>query len=267
MIEKTDILSTTHRGNTAIADKYLNWHCFILLGYAFCGRGFSYWGVSPLFIGEITLAFGLATLSLNKSFPKLLKQYQTWYLIAFMVWCCINTVPYFPAYGLFSIRDAALWYYCFFALIIGTLLVSKPRRFQFMVEQYKRFSRIFLVLMPFLWFISKSVPLPPTPGSSVKLIALKPADTMTHFAGITAFFLGSNLINTQITFFILMFFINLGLVAASANRSGTLAFLNSFALVSFTKAKLYTLPSNSVNFFSGITLPQYQVNAPAISGG
>ncbi|MEM1393605.1 MAG: O-antigen ligase family protein [Cyanobacteria bacterium P01_H01_bin.150] len=237
MIEKTNILSISNSTNTGIGDKYLKWHCWILLGYALGGRGFSYWGVSPLFIGEITLVFGLVTLSLNKSFPKLLKLPQTCFLITFIVWCCINTVPYFPTYGLFTIRDAALWYYCFFALIIGTLLVSKPRRFQFIVEQYKRFSRIFLVLMPFLWIISQSVPLPSTPGSSVKLIRPKAADTMVHLAGVTAFLLGTNLIKTQVIFFILMFFINLVLVAANANRSGMLAFLNSFALVSFTKSK------------------------------
>ncbi len=237
MVLETAISSKNSNKKTAIADKFLSWHCWVLLGYALCGRGFSYWGVSPLFIGEITLVFGLVALSLSKSFPKLLKQYQTWFLIVFMVWCCINTIPYFPEYGLFAIRDSALWYYCFFALIIGTLLVSKPRRFVFMVEQYKRFSRIFLIIMPFIWLISKSFSLPPTPGSNVEFIYLKPADTMIHFAGITAFFLGSNLIKTQVTFFLLMFFINLGLVAAGANRSGMLAFLTSFSVVSFSKSR------------------------------
>ncbi|MCJ8281058.1 MAG: O-antigen ligase domain-containing protein, partial [Rivularia sp. ALOHA_DT_140] len=237
MIQETDILSTSYTRKTGIADKFLKWHCWVLLGYALCGRGFSYWGISPLFIGEITLAFGLVTLSINKSFPKLLKLPQTWLLMIFMLWCCINTIPYFPKYGLFAIRDAALWYYCFFAIIIGTLLVSKPRRFQFIVKQYKRFSKIFLITIPFLWIISRTIPLPSTPGSAVRVISIKPADTMVHFAGITAFFLGSNLISSQVTFFILMFFVNLGVVATSANRSGMIAFLNSFTLVGFAKSK------------------------------
>ena len=153
-----------------------------------------------------------------------------------MLWCCINTVPYFPRYGLFAIRDAALWYYCFFALIVGTLLVSKPRRFLFMVEQYKRFAKIFLLLMPLLRNIPKSV-IPPIPGTGTPFIFLKAADVMGHLGGIAAFFLGTNFIQTQVQFFFLMFLLNLGVVLPGSNRSGMVAFFNSFTLLSFTKSK------------------------------
>ncbi|MBV6623405.1 MAG: O-antigen ligase family protein [Rivularia sp. (in: Bacteria)] len=237
MLRETDAQYTTHAKKTAFADKFLSWHCWVLLGYALCGRGFSYWGVAPLFIGEITLAFGLVTLSINKSFPKLLKLPQTWFLIIFMLWCCINTVPYFPIYGLFAIRDAALWYYCFFALIVGTLLVSKPRRFLFMIKRYQQFSKIFIIIIPFLWLTSKFVPLPRVPGAAVELITLKPADIMVNLSAIIAFYVGSNLLRFQASFFILMFLINLGVAATNSNRSGLLAFLNAFSIVSFTRSK------------------------------
>ncbi|MEO1429742.1 MAG: O-antigen ligase family protein [Cyanobacteria bacterium J06632_19] len=236
MFQKTDISSTESTKNVAVADKFLHWHSWVLLGYGIFGRGFAYFGVSPLFIGEITLAFGLITLTLNKSFPKLLKLPQTWFLIVFMMWCCINTIPYYPRYGLFAIRDAALWYYCFFALIIGTLLVSKPRRFLFMVEQYKRFTKIFLILMPLLRPIPKSL-IPRLPGSGVPFIFLKGADVMNHLGGVSAFLLGTNFIQTKVTFFFLMLLINLGVVAPNTNRSGMLAFLNSFTFLSFVKSK------------------------------
>ena len=145
---------------SAVADKFLKWHSWDLLGYALCGRGFSYVGFPPVFIGEITLLFGLIALSINKSIPKILTLVQTWILILFMLWCCINTIPYIPKYGLNSLRDAALWYYGFFALIIATLLVGKPQRFLFMVSQYERFSKIFLTTIPFIWIISRVLRLP-----------------------------------------------------------------------------------------------------------
>ncbi|WP_414565666.1 MULTISPECIES: O-antigen ligase family protein [unclassified Anabaena] len=237
MLGETSIASKSTTKKFNFADKFLSWHSWVLLGYAICGRGFSYVGIPPAYIGEITLLFGLVTLSINKSIPKILKLPQTWFLLLFMLWCCINTIPYFPIYGLDTIRDAALWYYCFFALIIATLLVGKPQRFLFMVSQYERFSKIFVILMPFVWAISKNVTLPIVPGSSMQIITLKPADTMTHFSAITAFFIGSNLLKFQTTFFILTFLINLAVVAINANRAGMLAFLNAFALVSISKYK------------------------------
>ncbi len=223
---------------SAVADKFLKWHSWVLLGYALCGRGFSYVGFPPVFIGEITLLFGLIALSINKSIPKILTLVQTWILILFMLWCCINTIPYIPKYGLNSLRDAALWYYGFFALIIATLLVGKPQRFLFMVSQYERFSKIFLTTIPFIWIISRVLRLPVMPGSyGARLIELKPADTMTHLSGITAFFIGSNLLEFKTILFIVLFLINLVVVGISSNRAGILGFLNAFSLISTTKFK------------------------------
>ncbi|WP_103126239.1 O-antigen ligase family protein [Nostoc cycadae] len=237
MLNKPSIYLKSDTEKSTIADKFLNWYSWVLLGYALCGRGFSYFGVGPFYIGEITLVFGLFTLSINKSIPKILKLPHTWFLIIFMVWCCINTIPYFPIYGLDCIRDAALWYYISFALIVATLLLGKPQRFLFMVAQYERFCRIFIILLPFLWLMARTLPLPSLPGAGAKIISPKTADAMTHLSGITAFFVGSSLLDFQPLLFTLMFFINLGVVALNANRSGTLAFLNAFFLVGLAKYK------------------------------
>ncbi|MCC5634373.1 O-antigen ligase family protein [Nostoc sp. CHAB 5844] len=107
-----------------------------------------------------------------------------------------------------------------------------------MITQYERFCKIFIILIPFLWLIPRIIPLPTLPGSAgVRIISLKPADTMTHLSGITAFFVGSNLLQFQPVLFTLMFLVNLAVVAVGANRAGTLAFLNAFSLVSITKYK------------------------------
>ncbi|MBD2594935.1 O-antigen ligase family protein [Nostoc spongiaeforme FACHB-130] len=237
MLDKTSVYLKNETEKSSIADKFLNWYSWVLLGYALCGRGFSYFGVPPAYIGEVTLIFGLFALSINKSIPKLLKLPQAWFLIIFMVWCCLNTIPYFSIYGLDAVRDAALWYYIFFALIVATLLISKPQRFLFMLTQYERFCRIFIILVPFLWLISKTIPLPSLPGAGARIISLKPADTMTHLSGITAFFVGSSLLDFQPLLFTLMFFVNLGVVALNSNRSGTLAFLNAFFVLGIANYK------------------------------
>ncbi|ALF54786.1 O-antigen polymerase [Nostoc piscinale CENA21] len=237
MLDKTSVYLKNETEKSSIADKFLKWYSWVLLGYALCGRGFSYFGVAPAYIGEITLIFGLFALSINKSIPKLLKLPHAWFLIIFMVWCCLNTIPYLPIYGLDAIRDAALWYYIFFAMIVATLLISKPQRFVFMVAQYERFCKIFILLIPFLWLISRTIPLPSLPGAGARIISIKPADTMTHLSGITAFFVGSSLLDIHTLLFTLMFFVNLGVVALNSNRSGTLAFLNAFLLLGIAKYK------------------------------
>ncbi|AFY34484.1 O-antigen ligase [Calothrix sp. PCC 7507] len=237
----------THPKKTFLGDKFLVWHSWMLLGYALCGRGFSYFGIAPAYIGEITLIFGLVTLSINKSILKIIKLPQTWFLILFMLWCSINTIPYFSKYGLYTFRDAAIWYYSFFALIVATLLVGRPQRLLFMVEQYKIFSKIFIIIIPVLWVVSKGVQLPIMPGSrDIEIITLKPADTLTHLSAIATFFISSNLLQFKPILFILMFLINLGVVIINANRAGSLAFLNVFTLLSITnyrKSKIWQIMS------------------------
>jgi hypothetical protein len=235
MLRQADDILERSQKPLSLANKYVKFHSWILLGYALAGRGFAYLGLPPLYIGEISVFLGLLTFSVNKSFPKVLKLPQIWLLILFMSWCCINTVPYFSLYGIDCIRDAALWYYCFYAFIFSTLLIGNPERFLFMVTQYRRFSKIFLTVIPIVWTLSSHVSLPYVPGTDVTIIFLKPADTMAHFAGISAFFYGSSLLAINDLTFSFLYLVNLIAVGVNSNRSGTLGFLNAFLVITIAK--------------------------------
>ncbi len=196
------------------------------MGYALGGRGFSYVGFAPLYIGEITLVFGLIAFSFNPSFLKVINLHPAWLLAAFMTWCCLNTVPYIPFYGILAIRDAALWYYCSFAFIISTLLIAKPKRFLLVWKWHKTFAIVFMFLMPIVKIIS---PYTPTfPGAPSPIISNRPGNLAIALSGVSAFALRIKLMNQAL--FIAIFMIDIYFVAVG-NRAGLVAFLSSLALI------------------------------------
>jgi hypothetical protein len=79
----------------------------VLAGYAFLGRGFSYIGVAPLYIGEMTLAVGLGAVFAN-GLRQRMGGLQLM-LLAFMGWGVLTTVPYITTAKLDALRDAAFW--------------------------------------------------------------------------------------------------------------------------------------------------------------
>jgi O-Antigen ligase len=226
----------------ALSDRFLSWHSWVLLGYALMGRGFSYVGVPPLFIGEITLVFGFVTLLVNRSthrfltqsLPKLLRLAPTLWLVAFMTWCLVAAaIPQFPIYGMDTVRDSAIWYYGFYALIIATILVSKPDRIGFVLNRYRQFTLIFLFLAPIGLYISMSGLSPLMPGGRAFVVEMKPADTMVHLAGVAAFVVEMNL--QGILSLLLLLLVNLGVIVPMSNRSGLVAFLAAFSAVAFVR--------------------------------
>jgi hypothetical protein len=44
------------------SDGYFTLLCIVLVGYAVLGKGFAYFGVPPIFMGEVTLIAGAAVL-------------------------------------------------------------------------------------------------------------------------------------------------------------------------------------------------------------
>ncbi len=222
---------------SGLGDRFLGFHSWVLLGYALLGRGFSYFGVAPLYIGEISLLFGFVTVLLNRLtpywmqsvLPRVLNLLPAQLLVVFMGWGLCRTIPYFSIYGIDAIRDAAIWYYGFFALIIAIITVARPERLIFILKQYKAFVGIFLAACPIFFLIHSANIAPQFPGSPVRIIDLKAADLMIHLSGVTAFFIGLKIQN--VLTFIGLFMVNLVVVVAQANRSGTLAFLCSFSIV------------------------------------
>src|SRR5919199_378672 len=171
-------------------DRFLALYGGVLLGYALLDKGFAYLGVSPLYVGELTLALGIGVVSLSRSAGRLFRLPLTWLLLGFMAWGAARTVPYLGEYGVTALRDATLWGYAAFALVVAGLLLAKPGRLRRLVEyRYPRFVSIFLLLMPALWLVARlwGDVLPRWPGTDVAIIDVKAGDFLVHLSGIAAF--------------------------------------------------------------------------------
>lgn len=158
----------------------------LLLGYATQGRGFSYFGIRPIYVGEMVLALGLAALP----FAHLRWKMSSLQLItlAFMGLGFLHTAPYVSEFGLNAFRDAAVWYYALFALIVSLMLNE---------QRILSAGRWIANLLPILLVWSLCMPtlialmqhrLPHFPGSPLPIVSvMRPGDQAVVLIGLAAF--------------------------------------------------------------------------------
>ena len=162
----------------------------ILAGYMFMGRGFAHVGVRPVYVGEVVLVLGLiatayALLRLRlrvRASPVVLL------LLALMVWGAIRTLPYLGAYGVDALRDATLWGYASFALMVYVLadrgwLTGALRLYGWVVPVFALWLPIALALFGVLVQSYDST----MPGSNIPLVFWKNQDMAVHAVGAIAF--------------------------------------------------------------------------------
>jgi hypothetical protein len=159
-----------------------------LTGYAFIGKGFAYIGRPPVFIGEIMLGVGLLALMVRGRASSVLRSPLVALLAAFGLWGTLRTVPYIGAYGVDALRDAALWGYGAFSLIVlallsdGELLARIPRVY-WRIFRWLPFCAPVFALVALL--AGDSVPV--VPGTQQPLFHFKGGDLAVHLAGVGVF--------------------------------------------------------------------------------
>jgi hypothetical protein len=161
----------------------------ILMGYAFFGRSFAYIGVAPVFVGELVLLLGLLAALMSGGLASSLRSPLSWLFVAFAGWCATRTLPYFRIYGMDALRDAVIWGYGIFALLVVAFL---PRSgwLTRIPTWYGRMVPWFVAWVPIGWVIFHffGAALPTMPGSeSVSVLNYKPGDMAVHLAGVAAF--------------------------------------------------------------------------------
>lgn len=158
-----------------------------LLGYAMMGRGFAYLGVAPLFIGELLLAACLLATLVSFAGKQLTQSKIVAVLLAFLLIGLIATLPHIGRYGLDALRDAVLWGYGLFGLVVAALLLHTGLTLQ-AARTYLKFVPVFLVWTPLAVIVFElfGSALPRFPGTDVALIELKGGDVAVHLAGIAA---------------------------------------------------------------------------------
>jgi hypothetical protein len=160
----------------------------LLLGYAFLDKSFAYIGVSPLFIGEISLAATLFLTLLLGFDGRMMRSPITLVMLAFLTWQLGILIFSDPASWLYALRDAAIWYYAIFALIVANMLM-RPGALDTALQWYARFMPLFAVWAAPAWVISDHFKgsLPLIPGTDVTILQIKAGDIAVHLAGAAAF--------------------------------------------------------------------------------
>lgn len=161
-----------------------------LLGYAMLGRGFAYLGVAPLYIGEVVLSLGLIVLLLDGRVRNLAASRVVYVLLAFLLVGLAATLPYLSRHGIDALRDAVLWGYGLFALVVAALLL-RLNGVMGAAQQYARFVPLFLLWLPVALVLNELYGkfIPVLPGSRATLLELKGGDVAVHLAGVAALLL------------------------------------------------------------------------------
>ncbi len=161
----------------------------MLLGvYAVFGKGTAYIGIGSLYIGETVVLLGLLLVLSGGVGKTSLKSPTFLFLALFAAWGLIGTLPNLPTYGLFALRDAVLWGYGIFVLLVVTALgrIADPVT---MIMSFLRWYAPCMVLgAPLVYLGGKAFQdiVPSWPGSDYNLLYHKPGDIMVHLALIYA---------------------------------------------------------------------------------
>ncbi len=210
---------------------YLRAFALVLLGYAVFGRSFAYLGIPPLYVGEMMFATGAALFLLRRTAVLRIHSIPLIrLLLVFIGWNVICTVPYYPIYGLDSVRDAATWYYSGFAIIVVGLMMANPALFRFVLAMYRSFATWYPALIGAALLLRLS--------GALALSTAKTGDVGVHLAGVLAFKLAQQTPVPPLWWLTMSF---PALYVVSGNRGGTLAFLMSFVSVALLQKRLKRL--------------------------
>lgn len=159
----------------------------VLIGYAFFGRGFAYFGQAPVYISEVVL--GLAVLAL-------LVNVRRWrfgpievLMLVFMFLGLFATLPHLATYGADALRDAVIWGYAVIALAVAWLV--RRHHLETMVRWYGLLLVPLIIWGPLVLALKAILgfDFPDYPWSGMAMVDVKPGDTAVHLAGIAAFIL------------------------------------------------------------------------------
>jgi len=166
---------------------YVLW--LVLAGYAFFGRGFAYFPVGPIFIGDAVLALGLIPLLLELRRGQLpIPRFLGTTLGLFLAWNFILTIRWLPVYGFDCLRDAVTFGYSLAGILAYGCLAGRPERLTALYRCYAGFASWFLIVIPVLLTIAVFAPtwFPRTPNAPETAL-LKPGDVGVHLAAAITF--------------------------------------------------------------------------------
>ena len=224
-------LRVEHVPRTRSGDRFLVGLGLALLGYALFARGFAYWGVPPVYVGEIVLGLGIIQLFRAGTLTRLATFPAMWLLSALLALAVVRMVPYIGTYGISAPRDAMQIIYGLYALVVAALLVERPERIRDLIRRYQAFIKVMLAIIWIVYLVFQiaepSIPYLPWTADGAHIFEAKGGDIMVHMAGITVFLMVGLMRRYPLVVAALV--VNAGIIIVS-NRGGMVAYLAALAI-------------------------------------
>jgi hypothetical protein len=159
----------------------------LLLGYAVGGKVFAYLGYSQIYIGEAALAAGSLALLVRVRSWLLLRSGVILPLLLLLIWGGCRLAPDLAEHGVIALRDAVIWGYGWFAVLVYVSLVERPSRLAALSDRYAVFVRYGPVFMALMWALSTALNVITVTPYGTPAAVLKGGELTVHAAGMIAF--------------------------------------------------------------------------------
>ena len=239
---------------SAVKSPWLQALCISLAGYALLGKGWAYVGLPPLFIGEVILLIGMLSVFLTGRFDGLWSFVTTPFLMLLVLWGLCCTWPFVGRYGIEALRDAVIWGYAAYAIVVYAYLTAAPNRLSILVKRYRQFAASYPFLIPGIWLFSRffDEAIPRWPWADAPVIDAKGGDVLVHLAGALAFCVAG--LAGELGFVrAVVLACSIGIVGAF-NRAGLLAVLAVYAFCWLVRPMNRTLWTFVIAAAAGMTV-------------
>ncbi len=207
----------------------------LLLGYAFFSKGFAYISINigfPIYIGEIILF--VLVIYFNKYIYHYfqLNNFLS-YLILFLLFGVIRTIPFLTTFGIDALRDSAIWYYSIYTII--AIIVFDKENQKLIFNSYSQFITLFLLWVPIVYALYSFYPELLQFTEGIPFFYFKAGDIGVHLGAIIVFLLlakNNNIFNVKkINFLLILAFCDI-LIVAAVSRGGLLSFIIGLLILS-----------------------------------
>lgn len=156
----------------------------LLFLYAVLGKGISYVGIGNLYIGEIVICLGIPLVVFWGLTRRLVCDPALVALLLFCFWGLVRTVTQIDQFGLLAIRDAALWGYGIFAVMLVTAIARMEDPAAKVVSFLRIYAPAVVLCAPVVFIGGKVLAayVPCWPGSTFHLLYHKSGDVLVHLA-------------------------------------------------------------------------------------
>jgi O-antigen ligase/polysaccharide polymerase Wzy-like membrane protein len=201
-------------------DYFLVVLAIVLAGYAIFGKTFANLGIAPLYVGELTLIFGIYAFIRSRAAIATLASLPHLLLATLMCLVVASTILNIAEHGIDALRDSVIILYGGFSFIITALLLANPQRLFLPISFLRLISNIIVPIAPVLVLMGNASYFSLT--GEYELSYVRPDSLAVHLAAAALL----ALLGFRRAHVVWVMLLTVGMIAiASQSRGGMLAFI------------------------------------------